>query len=817
MRIGRISLSVAMSVALFASAGWAQSEWKLTPDPAPAAAPAKTNPNIAIAVRSNVSVIVPQGHSPYAIVGLSSGATGPGKVAVIDLRTMERFGELLPNMDRTFLALSPDGKHIAQLDQRGPLQIWSVVDGKKLHQIDVPTELRVFRYMEFTGNGKLVTCIVGDKPPNCDVQVWNVATGNRESSFETPMFDFRRGAFTQGGRYLLTLQPSIMSAYDLTTGREVGKIKLNAQKIPIGVACSPEGKEFAVLTSAQGDMEILRYELSTGANLGKITFTLSQSEMAKIQRRTHPFMTMFRYAPQGQGWLVGNALWISPDQGKRIWQPVDLDQDNFRPTMRSIPAANLVMTLRGDRHRTLGVQAVTGKEVAAVAPPANSSNAATGSPIKPTSPAASPAADLSSEAAAPYFPKGDAFALLINNESGQALAVWSASKQDGAQAALWKKNVRTDKQWKFTPVEDGWGTLTNSNSGTLLTAKKNSQGDWYDVIIESPQAGDNRLQQWKLVGDENDWFTIENRQTGLVIGPHTDEVRRQFLRLWSRKSHSNSQQFTWESVASVMQGASTHPRELTGLCLEWRPPFLTITGDFPGGKIDMHYVEAYCQSGSSKQNWEDTTIRRGVSRPTKAASSKQLWMRDTLENGVIVDHSIRAETDSVVFTVDASNPTKQSVDVQWSTACVRVRTFTQADYKDGKLSIPPYARKCFIFLEGQLARMPIEPWATEARYKPGQVFRSPNVDLEDLNPRPLNESIPSNGLVGCFSADEKHIVAMAWQPFHQVAQNIHTCIHSDLHIGGLKPGESKQIRGRLYIVDADVNNLLARYERDLAP
>ena len=35
-----------------------------------------------------------------------------------------------------------------------------------------------------------------------------------------------------------------------------------------------------------------------------------------------------------------------------------------------------------------------------------------------------------------------------------------------------------------------------------------------------------------------------------------------------------------------------------------------------------------------------------------------------------------------------------------------------------------------------------------------------------------------------------------------------TCIHSDFRVGGLKAGETKEIRGKIYIIDADVPALV---------
>jgi hypothetical protein len=83
-----------------------------------------------------------------------------------------------------------------------------------------------------------------------------------------------------------------------------------------------------------------------------------------------------------------------------------------------------------------------------------------------------------------------------------------------------------------------------------------------------------------------------------------------------------------------------------------------------------------------------------------------------------------------------------------------------------------------------------------------------------VNPRPLSNLIPSCGLCGCFSADERQILAVAWEPYQEIFQGVISCIHNDFRIGGLAPGETKNIRGKLYIVPADVPQLVARFQRD---
>jgi hypothetical protein len=45
-------------------------------------------------------------------------------------------------------------------------------------------------------------------------------------------------------------------------------------------------------------------------------------------------------------------------------------------------------------------------------------------------------------------------------------------------------------------------------------------------------------------------------------------------------------------------------------------------------------------------------------------------------------------------------------------------------------------------------------------------------------------------------------------------QGVITCLHSDFRIGGLAPGETKKIRGKIYVTRDDVDALVARYQRD---
>jgi hypothetical protein len=88
------------------------------------------------------------------------------------------------------------------------------------------------------------------------------------------------------------------------------------------------------------------------------------------------------------------------------------------------------------------------------------------------------------------------------------------------------------------------------------------------------------------------------------------------------------------------------------------------------------------------------------------------------------------------------------------------------------------------------------------------------VSRDDVNPRPLSSLVPSNGLIGCYSSDRKLILATAWEPYQELFQGVGVCIHSDFRLGGLKPHESKTIRGMIYITAAGEPKLLERYRAD---
>jgi hypothetical protein len=256
-------------------------------------------------------------------------------------------------------------------------------------------------------------------------------------------------------------------------------------------------------------------------------------------------------------------------------------------------------------------------------------------------------------------------------------------------------------------------------------------------------------------------------------------------------------------------------QETKPLTISWDKNYLTIRGEFPGSEIKIHYLEAYCRPGSTNQDWRTKTVIPHTAEQLDARSDgKLIKLRNKLADGVTVEHTLTASNDEVDFRLTAHNPTDMPSLAHWAQPCIRVEKFTGAGNADARALVPAYARKCFLFIDGKLQRMPTEPWAEKAINVPGQVYVPLGVDRNDVNPRPLSTLVPSSGLCGCFSADEKQIMAIAWEPYQEIFQGVIACIHSDFRLGGLAPGQTKQIRGKLYIVPADVTQLVKRYERD---
>ena len=249
-------------------------------------------------------------------------------------------------------------------------------------------------------------------------------------------------------------------------------------------------------------------------------------------------------------------------------------------------------------------------------------------------------------------------------------------------------------------------------------------------------------------------------------------------------------------------------RPSDGMKIHWKDNILTISGKhLPGKQMDILYLEAFCKTGSTKRIWDQTTIPHKTELVSADEDGKLIRLRTVVAPATEVLHEIRAGEDEVDFKLELKNNYNQAVDMDWFQPCIRVDQFTKRNQEN-------YIQRCFIYTNRGLTTLDKTRRTEEAVYRGGQVYVPAGVNLDDVNPRPISPDQPVNGLMGCYSDDNKYLMATAWDHYQELFQGIFVCIHSDPRIGGLKAGETKKLRGKLYVMKNDPQELLNRYHKD---
>jgi hypothetical protein len=245
------------------------------------------------------------------------------------------------------------------------------------------------------------------------------------------------------------------------------------------------------------------------------------------------------------------------------------------------------------------------------------------------------------------------------------------------------------------------------------------------------------------------------------------------------------------------------------LKLSWTNNLLKVTSpELPGGALEIWYLEAFCRANSRTQNWNKTTVPHKTVLLESSSNRQILKFRTTVQTNVEVLHTLRSSVDEIDITYEFKNHGADLSPIEWfQPACIRLAKFSGRDQTN-------YTARSFIFTERGLTTLDQTHRTLEALYKGGQVYVPKNINRADANPRPLADDYPINGLIGCFSADDKYILATAFDQTHELFEGVYVCLHSDPHIGGLASGETKRIYGKIYLLPNDVEGLLKRYRAD---
>lgn len=277
------------------------------------------------------------------------------------------------------------------------------------------------------------------------------------------------------------------------------------------------------------------------------------------------------------------------------------------------------------------------------------------------------------------------------------------------------------------------------------------------------------------------------------------------------RARTSRHHFIFAVLSTLLLLHSTHAADVPSaepLRIRWTNNMLTVTSaKLPGGKLDIWYLEAFCRPGSTHRDWGKTTIPHKTEFVSADAAGRVLQLRSKVEPNVDAFHEIRAGTDEIDFKITLRNHGQEFADVDWLQPCLRVDRFTGLGQSN-------YITRCFIFTDRGLTTLDKTRRTEDAVYRGGQVYVPKEVNLNDVNPRPISLDQPVNGLIGCFSSDGKSLVAMAWDQTQELFQGVIVCVHNDPRVGGLRPGEEKHLHGKVYILPNDPEGLLARYRRD---
>ncbi|HTL15868.1 MAG TPA: hypothetical protein VL793_01455 [Patescibacteria group bacterium] len=226
----------------------------------------------------------------------------------------------------------------------------------------------------------------------------------------------------------------------------------------------------------------------------------------------------------------------------------------------------------------------------------------------------------------------------------------------------------------------------------------------------------------------------------------------------------------------------------------------------PGGKLEILYLEAFCRSGATGREWRQTTLPHKTT--LVQAAPRHLEFRTHVEPSVNVSHRIDANNDSLDLFFELTNTGEAPLDLQWfEPACIRVAEFTGCDQAS-------YIKRSFIFTQSGLTTLNELRRTTNALYLGGQVYLPAGVLKADANPRPVCLDQPTNGLIGCFSQDNQWLLATASDRTHELFEGVYVCLHSDPRVSGLKAGETKKVRSKIYFLRNDIPALLRQYKID---
>ena len=109
------------------------------------------------------------------------------------------------------------------------------------------------------------------------------------------------------------------------------------------------------------------------------------------------------------------------------------------------------------------------------------------------------------------FPK-DTPLRIVGEQSGKALQIRDCAATAGADVVQYTINSNPSQRWQATNMNNGYYTLTNLNSGMVMTNNGNASANV--VLQQAPYVPDRPAQQWRIINVGNNVYGFVNRLSG---------------------------------------------------------------------------------------------------------------------------------------------------------------------------------------------------------------------------------------------------------------------------------------------------------------
>jgi hypothetical protein len=127
----------------------------------------------------------------------------------------------------------------------------------------------------------------------------------------------------------------------------------------------------------------------------------------------------------------------------------------------------------------------------------------------------------------------------------------------------------------------------------------------------------------------------------------------------------------------------------------------------------------------------------------------------------------------------------------------------------------PWKSKTFFVSSGGLTPLSSRAMHFNTRFRSAVEAASDEGKLLFSNKWPTSDDDATAGLIVRESEDGRWVTGIAWEDFLSVqAHNPWSCVHVCVRVGALQPGESRTIRGRLYLFAGDKEECAVRFRRD---